>query len=876
MKNKYLFRLMLALLFAFTLSFGVLAAEAEEDAKTLRIGSVEEFLAFAENCRLDSYSMGLSVKLESDIDLDADFDGIPWFAGSFDGSGHSITGLNIDCDGSAQGLFRYLTAEARVENLHVQGSVMPGGSRGRVGGIAGENAGVIVNCSFQGTVSGGDRVGGIAGKNAVTGIVENCRMKGELIGDHFIGGIAGENLGVIRDCANGAAVNITAQQNSVELADVNLETLTGTEAPNTVTDVGGIAGISLGVIRGCENRGDVGYKHMGYNIGGIAGTQQGFISDCVNYGDVRGRKEVGGIVGQMEPNTLIEYSKDALQILEQQLGGMSYLVNRTATNAQKNSEPLYGQLNTLYGQAQSAAEALTPLLGGGGIPDPDSIQAAQNVLSGSLSAMGGTVSAMNGTLETTVTGLAQDVQALTGQISAMGATIGAAKETVGGSITDVSDEDTDEELSGKVVGCVNRGSVQADLNAGGVAGAMAVENDLDILEDLELLGDESMNFENRIRSVLLNSENYGSVTAAKQNAGGIVGWQPLGLVKGCVNSGSVGSSAAEYAGGVVGLSRGWIRGCSANCIVSGADYVGGIAGSAARATDCLSMVILEDARERQGAIFGSREAVEAEEDEILIADNYYHPVEADMGAIDGISYAGVAEPLKLSAFLELENLPELFTGAFVRFRFEDDSEEVLRLPVGSRLKDEDIPALPEKDGYEAEWVGLEEAKHTDILFDMSFEALYTAHHKVIESPKKDESELAPALLEGDFPEGDSVSLGRVNGGPALADGEKLLEKHTVNFSGQGTAKRLRLRLDEEIDSERIRLWVLSGEEWTERSFRVEKSYLVVDWSAEDSGIALVQLPFELSPVPIFAAAFVVALAVLRLLRRKKVKEEVSR
>lgn len=131
------------------------------------------------------------------------------------------------------------------------------------------------------------------------------------------------------------------------------------------------------------------------------------------------------------------------------------------------------------------------------------------------------------------------------------------------------------------------------------------------------------------------------------------------------------------------------------------------------------------------------------------------------------------------------------------------------------------------------------------------------------------------LLEGDFLEGDSVSLGRVNGSPALAEGEKLLEKHSVTFSGKGSAHRLRLRLGEDIDSERTRLLVLRDGEWVERSFRVEKSYLIADWSEGDSAVALVQLPFELSPVPIFAAALAVALAVVRLLRRKKVKEEVS-
>lgn len=869
--NKRSLRFLLTLLFAFLLSIGAYAADGEDNA--LLISTKEDFLVFAENCRLDSYSMGLSVRLESDIDLSGTkFSAIPWFGGSFDGNGHSITGLTIDRDGSVQGLFRYLSKDARVENLSVQGTVAPGGSRSTVGGIAGQNAGIIKGCSFLGRVSGGDYVGGIAGKNTVTGIVEDCRMKGEVIGDHFVGGIAGESHGVIRTCLNSAAVNVTAQQNQVEMEDIHLETLTGTEAANTVTDVGGIAGISLGVIRDSENRGNVGYKHMGYNVGGIAGTQQGYISGCSNYGDIQGRKEVGGVVGQMEPITMLEYTEDTLQILEQQLGGMSYLVNRTAANAQQNSQPLYGQLDTLAGQTGTAIEALTPLMGGG-IPDPDAMQAARNTLSSSLSAMGGTVSAMGATMSNTVNGLIQDVQALSGQIGAMGATIGEAKENLGGSISDVSDEDSDEELSGKVEDCVNHGSVLADLNAGGVAGAIAMENDLDILEDLEFLGEESMNFESRVRAVLLRSDNFGEVTVSKQCAGGIVGWQPMGLVKGCVNTGNAGSSTAEYVGGVIGQSRGWLRDCSANCVVTGSACVGGIAGSAARSIDCRSMVIIEDAREKLGAILGEATAAEAKEDEVLMSGNFYHPINSDIGAIDGISYGGIAEAKTLSAFLALDGLPEVFQRVNIRFIFADESEEVVTLPAGSELKAKNIPALPAKDGYEAEWIALGETDLSNILFDISFEASYTQLRRVIETEKKNENGLSLLLMEGSFPEGDSVALGRVNGSPTLLDGETLLDKRAVKFSGKGSAVRIRFLLPEESDSERLKLWVLCGDEWTERSFRTEKSYVVFDWSEGDSAVALVQIPFELSPIPIFAAAFVVLLAVIGLIRKKKVKKE---
>ena len=66
-------------------------------------------------------------------------------------------------------------------------------------------------------------------------------------------------------------------------------------------DTGGIAGYSDGVIIGCSNYGRVGYEHTGYNIGGIAGRQSGVVTSCTNIGTVYGRKDVGGIVGQMEP-----------------------------------------------------------------------------------------------------------------------------------------------------------------------------------------------------------------------------------------------------------------------------------------------------------------------------------------------------------------------------------------------------------------------------------------------------------------------------------------------------------------------------------------------------------------------------------------------
>ena len=101
----------------------------------------------------------------------------------------------------------------------------------------------------------------------------------------------GENHGVVINCGNDANVNTTVDQNEVDLSELTLNDLIGTENAADITDIGGIAGTSSGVVRACLNRGTVGYLHIGYNIGGIVGSQTGYVEGCVNYGPVYARKE---------------------------------------------------------------------------------------------------------------------------------------------------------------------------------------------------------------------------------------------------------------------------------------------------------------------------------------------------------------------------------------------------------------------------------------------------------------------------------------------------------------------------------------------------------------------------------------------------------
>ena len=876
--SKRLFCMILSVVLLLGMAVPVHAEEAEMQeeipVRELKISTVEEFLIFAENCRLDSYSVNLAVALEKDLDLSGiNFSSIPIFSGSFDGQGHTISGLAITDSGSVQGLFRYLTATATVQNLNVKGEIHPGGSRGNVGAIAGQNEGLILNCTFSGSISGGDYVGGLAGSNTITGIIEDCQVSGDVHGDHFVGGIAGENLGVIRNCTNSALVNTTPQQNSIDIGDITMDTLTNTESVNTVTDIGGIAGISSGVIRGCVNTGDVGYQHMGYNIGGIAGTQSGYVIDCENQGDVQGRKEVGGIVGQMEPVSIIEYTEDTLQILKGQLETMSGLVNRTASNAQGNANGISNQIGVLKDQtetARDAVEIILPDLDNPELPDPDAILAAQNTLAATLEAMPGTLNNIAAATQTTLYNLNRDLNALSGQISAMGETLNNASENLGGSITDLSDLDTPELLTGKIENCRNAGMILADLTVGGIAGAIAIEFDLDILEDWEQSGEMSLNFQSEVRAVVLNCENQGLVTGKKQNVGGIVGWQSLGLVRECINTGKIDGENADYVGGITGMSTGYIRNDYAKCEITASTYAGGIAGSATVATDCLSMVLIENVREKSGAILGEAAQSNTQTEEAPVFGNFYPVLAQDLGAIDGISYSGIAEPMTLEAFLGMENLPEIFQKVTLRFLLEDGTEKLITVRSGKEVAKNRIPVIPEKDGFTAKWEGLENADLENLVFDMTFVAVYTPNRATIQSQQTRENGLPLLLLEGAFPEQAAVSISGSDEMPTLSEGEIWLESWEITATH--SVSTMRFLLPETVDAELVKLMVCDTQGvWKTVESYVDGSYLVFAIDQEIAAIALVQVPQSNLNLFVIGGALTLALAMILLSRRKKQK-----
>lgn len=339
----------------------------EGGGDVIHIRNQEDLRQLAKNCRLDTWSQGKTVVLDQDVTLDEtaeDFLPIPTFGGTLEGNGHRISGFSLTGEDSQTGLFDTIQAGGVVTDLTVVGQVTPSGDSDTIGGIAGRNYGKIVNCTFEGTVNAKTSVGGIVGINETSGQIIQCRFQGVVTGEHYVGGIAGQNTGSLIQCENSGDINTTVVEVSADLEDLpELSDLRTTESVPAGTDLGGIAGFSSGMIQGCRNTGDVGYAHMGYNVGGIVGRQSGYLDGCGNTGTVQGRKDVGGIAGQLEPQVILRYDEDTLQRLWTELDVLQGMIDQTLTDTGSVSDRFSGDMDRLISDVGAAKDAASDLSG---------------------------------------------------------------------------------------------------------------------------------------------------------------------------------------------------------------------------------------------------------------------------------------------------------------------------------------------------------------------------------------------------------------------------------------------------------------------------------------------------------------------------------
>ena len=134
------------------------------------------------------------------------------YTGTFDGGGHTITGLTITTKDQFVGLFGYLNRAGTVKNVVMEGiQITSNHMFGNTGGVAGFSWGTIENCSVSGSVSGTVYVGGVVGAQKA-GSITGCSSSATVKGTVDVGGVAGEKWGSMTACY--ATGNVTLEIDS--------------------------------------------------------------------------------------------------------------------------------------------------------------------------------------------------------------------------------------------------------------------------------------------------------------------------------------------------------------------------------------------------------------------------------------------------------------------------------------------------------------------------------------------------------------------------------------------------------------------------------------------------------------------------------------
>ena len=216
----------------------------------------------------------INITLDTDIDLTGkdwtpigtDYDNS--YKGTFDGGGHTITGLTFTTNDEYAGLFGWLNRAGTVKNVVMEGVQITSNQiyGGSIGGVVGSGWGTIENCSVSGSVSGTVYVGGVVGVQ-IGGSITGCSSSATVKGTVDVGGVAGQTNSSATLTACYATGNVIIEM-----------------APNKNIAGGSLVGMNAGSsLLACYATGNVtstgsstGYLH----IGGFLGNNYATVTAC--------------------------------------------------------------------------------------------------------------------------------------------------------------------------------------------------------------------------------------------------------------------------------------------------------------------------------------------------------------------------------------------------------------------------------------------------------------------------------------------------------------------------------------------------------------------------------------------------------------------
>ena len=262
----------------------------DSNTKTYTVYNADGLMNIAE--LVNGGKTDINITLTADIDLTGknwtpigtDYDNS--YKGTFDGGGHTITGLTFTTNDEYAGLFGWLNRAGTVKNVVMEGVQITSNQiyGGSIGGVVGYSWGTIENCSVSGSVSGTVYVGGVVGAQ-IGGSITGCSSSATVKGTVDVGGVAGQTNSSATLTACYATGNVTIEINPAKniaggslvgmnagsslLACYATGNVTSTGSSTGKVHIGGFLGNNYTTVTACywKNNHEQG---IGYNKEGIA------------------------------------------------------------------------------------------------------------------------------------------------------------------------------------------------------------------------------------------------------------------------------------------------------------------------------------------------------------------------------------------------------------------------------------------------------------------------------------------------------------------------------------------------------------------------------------------------------------------------------
>ena len=262
----------------------------DSNTKTYTVYNADGLMNIAE--LVNGGKTDINITLTADIDLTGknwtpigtDYDNS--YKGTFDGGGHTITGLTFTTNDEYVGLFGWLNRAGTVKNVVMEGVQITSHQiyGGSIGGVVGYSWGTIENCSVSGSVSGTVYVGGVVGAQ-IGGSITGCSSSATVKGTVDVGGVAGQTnssatltacyatgnvtieINPAKNIAGGSLVGMNAGSSLLACYATGNVTSTGSSTGNV--HIGGFLGDNYTTVTACywKNNHEQG---IGYNKEGIA------------------------------------------------------------------------------------------------------------------------------------------------------------------------------------------------------------------------------------------------------------------------------------------------------------------------------------------------------------------------------------------------------------------------------------------------------------------------------------------------------------------------------------------------------------------------------------------------------------------------------